>query len=175
MTVKILSSPTNHPVKENSILCFVWKVRNERKVQLLLFSCSVMSDSLWPDGLQYSRLPCPSPSPGAYSNPCPLNQWCHPTISSSVIPFSSCLQYFLVSGPFLMSWLFTSGGQNIGASALASVLLMNIQDWFPLGLTGLNSLQSNGSQESSPTPQFKSINSLTFRLLYDPTLIAMIK
>ena len=109
---------------------------------LLLFSRSVVSDSLWPPGLQHTRLPCPSPSPRACSNSSPLSQWCHPTISSSVVPFSSCLQTFPTSGSFLMSQLFTSGGQSIGTSA--SVLPMNIQDWFPLGLTGLISLKSKG-------------------------------
>ena len=108
---------------------------------LLLFSHSVMSDFFRPYGLWYVRLPCPSPSPVAYSNSCPLSQWCHPIISSSAIPFS-CLQSFPVSGSFLMSWLFASCGQSTGVSASASVLLMNIQDWFPLGLTGLSSLQS---------------------------------
>ena len=111
---------------------------------LLLFSSSIVSDFLQPHGLQHSRLPCPSLSPRACSNSCPLNQWYHPTISSSVIPFSSCLQSFPASGPFLMSQFFTSGGQSIGVSASASVLSMNIQDWFPLGLTGLISLQSQG-------------------------------
>ena len=101
-----------------------------------------MSDSLWPHGLQYARPPCPSPTPGVDSNSCPLHRWCHPTISSSVIPYSSCLQSFPASGSFLMSWLFTSDGQIIGASALASVLPINIQDWFPLRLTGLIFLQS---------------------------------
>ena len=89
-----------------------------------------------------SRLPCPSPTPGTCSNSCPLSQWCHSTISSSAIPFSSCLQTFPASGSFPMSQFFTSGGQSIGASA--SVLLMNIQNWFPLGWTGLISLQSKG-------------------------------
>ena len=101
---------------------------------LLLFSHSVMPDSLWPHGLQHARLPCPSPSPGAWSNSCPLSQWYHPTISSSVIHFSSCLQSFPASRSFLMSQLFISGGQSIEASASASVLPMNIQDWFPLDL-----------------------------------------
>ena len=100
--------------------------------------------SLRPHGLQQNRRPCPSPSPRAYSNSCPLSWWCHPTISSSVIPFSSCPQSFPASGSFLMSRLFASGGQSIGVSTLASVLPMNIQDWFPLGLTGLISLQSKG-------------------------------
>ena len=93
-------------------------------------------------GLQHSRLPCPSPSLGVCSNSCPLSQWCHPTISSCVSPFCSCLQSFPASGSFPVSQLFTSGGQIIGA--LASVLPMNIQDWFPLGWTGLISLQSKG-------------------------------
>ena len=101
------------------------------------FSRSVVSDSLRRCGLQHTRPPCPSPTPEVYSNSCPLSRWCHPTISSSVVPFSSCLQSFPVSGSFPVSRIFVSGGQSIGASASASVLLMNIQDWFPLGLTGL--------------------------------------
>ena len=111
---------------------------------LLLFSCSVMSDSLWPYGLQHSRLPCSSPTPGAYSNSCPLSWWCHPTVSFSAIPFSSCLQSFLASGSFPMRWFFESGGQSIEGSASASILPINIQDWFLLGWTGWISLQSKG-------------------------------
>ena len=99
-----------------------------------------MSDSLQLHRLQHARLPCPSPSPGVCSNSRPLSLWCHPTISSSVVPFSSCLESFIASGSFLMSQLFTTRGQNIGASA--SVLPMNIQDWFPLESAGLISLQS---------------------------------
>ena len=106
------------------------------------------------------------------SNPCPLSQWGHPTISSSVVPFSSCPQSFPASGSFLMSWLFASGGQSIGASASTSVLPVNIQDWFPLGLTGLISLLRN-SQESSPTPQFKSISSLALSILDGLTLTSV--
>ena len=111
------------------------------------FSCSVVSDSLWPHGLQHAKLSCPSPTPGACSNSCPLSQWCNPTISSSVIPFSFCLQSppafeDPAPGSFQMSQFFASGGQSIGASASASVLPMNIQDWFPLGWTGWISLQS---------------------------------
>ena len=108
-------------------------------------------------------------------NSCPLSQWCHPTISSSVIPFSSCLQSFPASGSFLMSWLFASGGQSIGASASASVLPMIIQDCFPLGLPGLISLQSKGlsSLQPSPAPQFKSINSSVLSLIYGPTLTSV--
>ena len=108
----------------------------------LLFSHSVMSDSLWPHGLQHARPPCPSPTTGVYSNSCPLSHWCHPTISTSVVPFSSHLQSFPASGSFQMSWLFASGGQSITASASASVLSINIQDWLSLGLTGLTSLLS---------------------------------
>ena len=108
------------------------------------FSHSVMSDSLWPHGLHHARPPCSSPTPGACSNSCPLSRWCHPTISSSVVPFSFHLQSFPASGSFPMSHFFISGGQIIGVSASASVLPMNIQDWFPLGLTGLISLQSKG-------------------------------
>ena len=103
-----------------------------------------MSDSLQPHGPQHLRLPCPSPTPGAWSNSCPSSWWCHPTISSSVIPFSSCLQSFPASGSFPMSQFFTSGAQSIGDPTLASVLPMNIQDLFPLGWTGWISLQSKG-------------------------------
>ena len=106
--------------------------------------CSVRSNSFQPHGLQHARIPCPSPTPGAYSNSCLLSWWCHPTISSSVSPFSSCLQSFPASGSFQMSQFFASGGQRIGVSASASVLQMNIHDWFPLGLTGLISSQSQG-------------------------------
>ena len=107
-------------------------------------SRSVMSDSFRPHGLQYTRPPCPSPTPGAYRNSCPFSRWCHPTISSSIIPFSSCSQSFPASGSFQISHFFESGGQSSGASASASVLLMNIQDWLPLGLSGWISLQSKG-------------------------------
>ena len=108
------------------------------------FSLSVVSNSLRPHGLQHTRLPCPSPTPRTRSNSCPLSRWCHPTISSSVVPVSSCLQSFPASGSFPMSQLFSSGGQSIGVSATASVLPMNIQDWFPLGWTGWISLQAKG-------------------------------
>ena len=108
------------------------------------FSCSAVSDSLWSLWLQQVRPCCPSPIPGVYSNSCPLSRWCHPTISSSVVPFSSCLQSFPASGSFLMSQFFISGSQSIGVSASASVHPRNIQDWFPLGWTGWISLQSKG-------------------------------
>ena len=117
--------------------------------------------------------PCSSPSPGACSNSCPLSQWCRPTILSSVIPFSSCLLCFPALGSFPMSQLFTSGGQTTGASASASVLPMNIQGWFPLRLTGLISCSPRDSQESSPTPRLKNINSSALSLLYGPTLTSI--
>ena len=135
------------------------------------FSHSVMSHSLQPRGLQHTRPPCPSPMPRVYSNSCPLSRWCHPTISSSDIPFSpSCLQSFPASGYLQMVQFFTSGGQKIGVSASASVLPMSNQDWFPLGLTGLNSLQSKGLSRVFLKPHFKSISSLVFNCLYNPTL-----
>ena len=108
------------------------------------FSRSVESDSMQPHGLQNARLPNPSPTPRAYSNSCPSSWWCYPTISSSVIPFSSCLQSFPATGSSPVSQFFASGGQNIGVSVSASVLPMNIQDWSPLGWTGWISLQSKG-------------------------------
>ena len=111
---------------------------------LLLLSRSVMSDILLPHGLQRARLPCPSPSPGVCSNSCPLSWWCHPAISSSVAPLSSCPQSLPASGSFPVCWLFTSDGLSIGVSASASVLPKNIQGWFPLGFTGLISLLSKG-------------------------------
>ena len=113
-------------------------------VQFSSVTHSVMSNSLQSHGLQHARLPCPSPTPGVYSNSCPLSWGCHPTISSSVVPFSSCLQSFPALGSFPMSQFFTLGGQSIGVSSSASVLPMNIQDWFPLGWTGCISLQSKG-------------------------------
>ena len=133
------------------------------------FSCSVVSNSLWPHGLQHARPPCPSPTPRVYPNSCPLSQWCHPTSSSSVIPFSSHLQSFPASGPFQMSQLFTSGGRSIGVSASASVLPMNTQDWFPLGWTGWISLQPKGpsrvfSNTAVQKHQFVSIIKIYFKL-----------
>ena len=110
---------------------------------VVMFSQSVVSNSLWPHGLEHPRLPCHSPSPGAYSNSCPSSRWCHPTISSYVVPFC-CLQSFTASGSFLMSWLFTPDGQSIGTSASASVPPMNIQYGFPLEFTGLLPLHSKG-------------------------------
>ena len=126
-----------------------WNSENFRNLSVndhtvVQFSHSVVSDSLRPHGLQHTRLPCPSPTPRPCTNSCPLSWWCHPTISSSVIPFSSYLQSFPASGSFPVSQLFASGGQTIGVSASASVLPMNIQDWFPLGWNGWIYLQSKG-------------------------------
>ena len=114
------------------------------KGQSVHFSCSVISDSLRPHGLQHTRPPCPSPTPRVYSNSCALSQWCHPTISSSVVRFSSCLQSFPATGSSPMCQFFASGGWSIGVSASTSVLPMNIQDWFPLGLTSWVFFQSKG-------------------------------
>ena len=140
-----------------------------RSVQL---SCSVLSSSLRPHGLQHARLPCLSPTPRVCSNSYPSSRWCHTTISSSVVPFSSYLKSFPASGSFPMSQFFESGGQSTGVSASASVFPMNIQDWFPLGLTGLISLQSKGVWRV-PKLQFKSINSLVLSFLYSPTLASI--
>ena len=137
------------------------------------FSRSVMSDSLWPHGLQHAKPPCPSPTPGVYSNSCPLSWWCHPTILSSLVLFSFCLQSFPASGSFQMSWFFTSGGQSIGVSASTSVLPMNIQDWFPLGLTGLISLQSKGLSRVFSNTTVQNISSLVLSLLYGPLLTSV--
>ena len=123
-------------------------VKTDPGIIRLLFSLSGMSDSLWPQGRQQAKLPCPSPSPGACSNSCPLSQWCHPTISPSVAPFSYCLWSFPASGPFLMSQFFASHGQWLV--------------WSPCS--------PRDSQESTATPQFKNINSLALSLLYGPTL-----
>ena len=133
------------------------------------FSCSVMSDLLWLHGLQHTRLPCPSPTPGACSNSRPSSRWCHPTISSSVVPLASCLQSFPASESFQMSQLSASGGQIIAVSASASVLPMNTQDWSPLEWTGWISLQSKGLLRVFLTPQFKSTNSLVLSFLHSPT------
>ena len=118
--------------------------RLQQESSSVQFSCSVVSDSLWPHEPQHARPPCLSPTPRAYSNSCPLSRWCHPAISSSVVPFSSCPQSIPASGSFPMSQLFAWGGQSIGVSASASVLPMNTQDWSPSGLTGWISLHSKG-------------------------------
>ena len=137
------------------------------------FSRLVMSDSLQPHGLQHTRLPSPSAFPRACWNWCPLSQWCHPTISSSVVLFSSHLQSFPASGSFPLSRLFASDSQSIGVSASASVLPMNIQDWFPLGFTDLIFCSPKDSQESSLEPHLESISCLGLNLLYGPALTSI--
>ena len=150
----------NFPLKASDILYTFVAVQMLSPVWLL--------ETPWTAACQ---VPCPSPAPGACSNSCPLSQWCHLTISSSVTPFSPCLQSFPASESFPMTQFFASGGQNTGASA--SVLPMNIQGWFPLQLTVWSLCCQRESQESSPTPQFKSINSSVLSLLYGPTLTSI--
>ena len=145
---------------------------NIQSIQSIQFSRSVVSESLWSYGLQQARLPCPSSTPGACSNSCPLSRWCHPTISSSVVPFFSCLQSFPASGSFPVSRFFAPGCQSVGVSASASVLPMNIQDWFPLGWTGWISLQSKGlSRVFSNTTVQK--HQFFGAQLYSPTLTSI--
>ena len=143
------------------------------KIDSVQFSCSVMSNSLWPHRLQHTRPPCPSPTPGVHPNSCPLSRWCHPTISSSVVPFYPCPQSFPTSRSFQMSQLFTSGGQSIGVSASTSVLPMNTQDWSSLGWTDWISLQSTGLSRvfSNTTVQKPQFFVLSF--LYGPTLTSI--
>ena len=140
---------------------------------LIQFSSSVIWDSLRPHESQHTRSPSPSQTPRVYSNSSPLSWWCHPAISSTVVPFSSCPQSLPASGSFPMCQLFAWGGQSIGVSASASVLPMNTQDWSPLGWTGWTSLQSKGLSRLSPTSQFKSINFSVLSFLYGPTLASI--
>ena len=149
------------------VLHFLNQIRSDQ------ISRSVESDSLRPHESLHARPPCPSPIPRVHSDSHPSSQWCHPAISSSVIPFSSCPQFLPALGSFPMSQLFSSGGQSIGVSASTSFLPMNTQDWSPLGWTGWSFLQSRDSQESSPTPQFKSINSSGLRFLQHPILTSI--
>ena len=141
--------------------------------QSIQFSRWVVSDSLQPHGRQHTRPPCPSPTPRVYSNSSPLSLWCHPTISFSVVPFSSHLQSFPASGSFQISQLFTSGDQSIGVSASTSVLPMNVQGWFPLGSTGWISLQSKGLSRVSSNTTAQSINSSVLSFLYSLTLTSI--
>ena len=150
------------PSVSHDVLCISW----------VQFSRSVMSNSLRPHESQHTRPPCPSPTPRGHSDSRPSSPWCHPAISSSVIPFSSCLQSIPASESFLMSQLFTWGGQSTGVSALASFLPKKSQDWSPLGLVG-SPCSPRDSQESSPTTQFKSINSSVLSLLHSPTLTSI--
>ena len=154
---------------------------NSHRPSSVQLSHSVMSSSLWPHELQHARLPCPSPTPRVYPNSCPSSWWCHPAISSSVVPFSSCPQSLPASGSFPMSQLSAWGRQSIGVSALASVLPMNTQDWSPLEWTGWISLQSKGlSRDFSNTTvqkyqlkKKKSINFSAISFLHSPTLTSI--
>ena len=137
-------------------------------IKLLLFSCSVVSDSLWPHRLRHSRIPCPSSSPGVCSNSCPSSKWCHPTISSSVTPFSFCPQSFLASRSFPVCWLFVSGGQSVGASASESVFPMNIQDWLVW-----SPRSPRDSQEFLSVPDLKIFNFSVLSFLYGPNLTSI--
>ena len=137
------------------------------------FSRSVMSDSLRPHELQHTSPPCPSPTPRIHPNPCPSSRWYHPAISSSVVPFSSCTKSLPASASFPMSQLFAWGGQCIGVSDSKSVLPMNTQDWSPLGWLVGSPCSPRDTQESSPAPQFKSINSPVLSFLHSPTLTSI--
>ena len=152
------------------LYCYVCSIQLYSSVQ---FSLAVMSNSLWPHELQHARPPCPSPTPGVHPNPCPSSRWCHPTISSSAVPFSSCHQSLPASGPFSMNQIFAWGGQSTGVSASALVLPMNTQDWAPLGWTGWISLQSKGLSRVFSNIPFKSITSLALNFLYSPTLTSI--
>ena len=137
------------------------------------FSHSVMSNSLQPHKLQHVRPLCPSPTPGVHPNPCPWSQWCHPTISPSVGPFTSCLQSFPASGSFQMSHLFESGGQSIGVSVSTWVFPMNTQNWSPLGWTGWISLQFKGLSRIFSNTTVQKHNSLVLSFLHSPTLTSI--
>ena len=155
---------TEFRVSFGEIRWAVWTSQFSSVTQLCLTLCNSMDAAC--------QFPCPSPTV-KFAHSCPSSQWCHPTIASSVVPFSRCLQSFPASGSFPMSQFFASVGKSIGASASASVLPMNIEDWFPLGLTSFITLHSRDSQESSPTPQFKSINASVLSFLYSPTLTSI--
>ena len=151
----------------------VWMWELDVKVELNQFSQSVVPDSLQPHELQHTRPPCSSPTPGVHPNSCPSSRWCHPAISSSVIPFSSCPQSLPASGSFPMTQLFTSGGQSTGVPASASVFPKNTQDWSPLEWTGWISLQSRGFSTVFSNTKFKSINSSALSFLDSPTLTSI--
>ena len=159
------------------VLNLIWNLILVYKYMLYIrsdqISRSVVSDSLRPHESQHARPPCPSPTPGVHPDSCPSSPWCHPAISSSVVPFSSCPQSLPASESFPMSQLFTWGGQSTGVSALASFLPKKSQGWSPSEWTGWISLQPRDFQESSPTPQFKSIHSSALSLLHSPTLTSI--
>ena len=163
------------PSHSAHILPFYWHMDCETLCEFssVQFSRSVMFNSLRPHGLQHTRLPCPSPTPEGCSNSCLSSRWCHPTISSSVTPFSSWLQSFPTLGSFPMSQFFASGVQNIAASASASVLPTNILDWFPLGLTGSISLQSKGLSRVFSNTTVQKHQFFSVQLSYGPTLTSI--
>ena len=160
-----INKDLKNPFPFNQNMCIITSLSSVQ------FSRSVVSDSLQPHESQHARPPCPSPTPGVYS--CPSSQWCHPAISSSVIPFSSRLQSFPASGSFQMSQLFTSGGQSIGVSASASVLPMNIQDWSPLGWIGGISLLSTGLSRVFSNTTVQKYQFFCSQPLYSPTLTSI--
>ena len=160
------------------ILCFPDRdkliyVTSTLQFSSIQFSHSVMSDTLRPHELQHTRPPCPSPTPGVHSDSCPSSRWCHPAISSYVVPFASCPESLPASESFPMSQLFAWGGQSTEVSALASVFPKNTQGWSPSDWTGWISLQSNRLSRVSPTPHFKSINSSALNFLHSPTLTSI--
>ena len=157
---------------EEELLKCVWTHKRPWRISSVQLSCSLVSNSLRPHELQHARSPCPLPTPGVYPNPCPLNRWCHPAVSISVAPFS-CSQSLPALGSFPMGQLVASGGQNTGVSASVSVLPMNTQDWSPLGWLDGSPCSPRDSPESSPTPQFKSINFSALSFLHSPTLISV--
>ena len=154
-------------------LLLIHILENSWKVSSFQFSCSVVCHTQGPQKQQHARPLCPSKTPGVYPNSCPLSRWCHPTISSSDVPFSSCLQSFPTSGSFQMTQLFTSGGQDIGVSASTSVLPMNTQDWFPLGWTGWISLQSKGLSRVFPNTTVQKHLFFGAQLSNTPTLTSI--
>ena len=165
---KHLKEFTNETIWPSNFFCKKTEMNSLALIDIqfssVQFSCSVVSDSLQPHELQHTRPPCPSPTPRVHSDSCPSSPWCHPAISSSVVPFSSCPQSLPASESFPMSQLFTWGGQSTGVSAIASFLPKNTQGW---------SCSPRDSQESSPTPQFKSINSSVLNFLHSPTLTSI--
>ena len=154
-------------------LSSIWRRGEKNAGSSVQLSCSVVSNFLRPHQPQHARPPCPLPTTGVQLNPCPLSQWCHPTISSSVVPFSFCPQSFPASGSFPMSQFFTSGGQNIGVSASTSVLPMNTQDWSRLGWTGWISLQSKGLSRVFSNTTVQKHQFFSTQLFYSPTLTSI--
>ena len=160
-------------VQHKKILFLKYQMNQDICVSSVQFSHSVVSTSLRPHESQHTRPPCPSPTPRVHPNSRPSSRWCHPAISSSTIPFSSCSQSLPASESFPVSQLFAWGGQSTGVSTSASVLPMNTQDWSALGWTGWSPCSPRDFQESSPTPQFKSINSSALSFLHSPTLTSI--